>query len=243
MKDQTTKKNSFILYHSYQKHLEDLSDAEVGQLTRAIFHYSETGEVPKLKPLLKMAFNFIREDIDINKEKYEEKCRKNKENIKKRWNKENTNVYDRIRSDTNYTDNDNVNDNVNDNDKYISKDMDLKIQTSSNNSFKKKKEYGNTDINKFIKGLNKYLQIKLPEDGRARRIAKNSLDLFTKYKKDGSVKEGREFLYDDKWENVKWFLSEYMEKKVKKGFSAQSWDTLYKNIKIWIANNGSLGDK
>jgi len=87
------------------------------------------------------------------------------------------------------------------------------------------------------------LEIKLPEDGKARKIAKNSLDLFTKYRKDGSIKEGREFLYDDKWENVKWFLSEYMEKKVKKGFSAQSWETLYRNIKIWIANNGSLGDK
>ncbi|HOA18830.1 MAG TPA: helix-turn-helix domain-containing protein [bacterium] len=125
----------------------------------------------------------------------------------------------------------------------ISKDMGKDTLVSPHNSLKEKKEYGNADINKFIKGLNKYLEIKLPEDGKARKIAKNSLDLFTKYRKDGSIKEGREFLYDDKWENVKWFLSEYMEKKVKKGFSAQSWETLYRNIKIWIANNGSLGDK
>ena len=106
----------------------------------------------------------------------------------------------------------------------------------------KQEEYGNTDINKFIKGLNKYLQIKLPEDGKARRIAKNSLDLFTKNRKNGTVKEGREFLLDDKWENVKWFLSEYTDKKIKKGYSAQSWDTLYRNVKIWVANSGSLGE-
>ena len=124
----------------------------------------------------------------------------------------------------------------------IPKGMDVSIPVSEDNSFKEKTEYGNTDINKFIRGLNKYLTIKLPDDGKARRIAKNSLDLFTKQRKDGSVKEGREFLYDDKWENVKWFLAEYSEKRVKKGFSAQSWDTLYRNIKIWIANNGSLGN-
>ncbi len=129
-----------------------------------------------------------------------------------------------------------------DNDINISKDMGVTTPVPTDNSLKEKKEYGSTDINKFIKGLNKYLQVKLPDDGRARRVAKNSLDLFTKSRKDGTVKEGREFMYDDKWENVKWFLAEYVEKRVKKGFSAQSWDTLYRNIKIWVANNGTLGD-
>lgn len=130
----------------------------------------------------------------------------------------------------------------------ISKDMEDESSLFSETSSKRKQkegnqeEYGNTDINKFIRGLNKYLQVKLPEDGRARRVAKNSLDLFTKHKKTGTVKEGREFLLDDKWENVKWFLSEYTDKKIKKGYSAQSWDTLYRNVKLWVANNGSLGD-
>ena len=45
--------------------------------------------------------------------KYETKRLKNIENINKRWNKENTTVYDGKKTDTKNTVNDNVNDNVN----------------------------------------------------------------------------------------------------------------------------------
>jgi len=116
MKGQKTRKNSFVLYHSYAKHLKRFSDEQVGKLMRCVFHYSETGEVLELEPLLEVAFDFIKEDIDINKEKYEETCKKNKENIEKRWNKDGTRVYDPIRPYTNDTDNDNDNDNDNESD-------------------------------------------------------------------------------------------------------------------------------
>lgn len=104
-------------------------------------------------------------------------------------------------------------------------------------------KYGNEDINRFIKGVNKYLTVKLPDDGRARKVAKNSLDMFTKHSKDGTIKSGREFMDDDKWKNVKKFMAEYDAEKISKGYSAQSWDKFYQNIKLWIANSGSLSSK
>lgn len=65
-------KNSFILYHSYKRHLELLTNEQRGVLFTAIFDYSESGVVPELEPVVKMAFNFIAEDIDINKQKWED---------------------------------------------------------------------------------------------------------------------------------------------------------------------------
>jgi len=103
--------------------------------------------------------------------------------------------------------------------------------------------YGNSDINKFIKGVNKYLEVKLPDDGKARQVARNALELFTKKNSKGNIKQGREFLKEDKWENVKDFLAYYLEEKVDKGYSAQSWFRLYDNIRLWIANEGKIPSK
>ena len=112
--------------------------------------------------------------------------------------------------------------------KTISKDME------------KKSPYGNKDIDKFIEGTNKHLDLKLPNDGRARKTARNALQLFTKMDSKGNVKEGREFLKEDKWQNARDFMKCYYQEKISQGFSAQSWDKLYHNIKIWIANEGKL---
>lgn len=105
------------------------------------------------------------------------------------------------------------------------------------------RSYGNSDINKFIRGVNKYLEVKLPDDGKARQVAKNALELFTKKNSKGIIKQGREFLKEDKWENVKDFLVYYLEEKVDKGYSAQSWFRLYDNIRLWIANEGKIPSK
>lgn len=64
-------KNSFILYHEYQQHFELLSDEELGKFMRVIFNYEITGKIPKdLSPMQKMAFSFIKKDLDDNREKY-----------------------------------------------------------------------------------------------------------------------------------------------------------------------------
>lgn len=113
-------KDSFILYLEQQEIFEMLTDEQAGQLIKNIFSYERTGQMPKMDKMLNLAFVPIMQILDKNRIKYEEKCKKNKENIEMRWNKKNTNVYERKKQNTNYTDNDNEyeydNDNVNEND-------------------------------------------------------------------------------------------------------------------------------
>ena len=102
-------KNSFIVYYNYREKLQNLTDAQVGKLFRAMLNYAIDGKEPQLNGVLDMAFQFIKVTMDEDKQKYNDKCNKNKENIKQRWN---TNEYERIkkiRTNTNDTDNDNDN--------------------------------------------------------------------------------------------------------------------------------------
>lgn len=105
--------DSFILYASDYQLIEGLTDEQLGQLTRALFIYARDGEVINLEPVVRMAFVFIKDKIDRNQAKYQKKCERNRENIRKRWNKsntndtkeyecipKNTNVYERIPNDT-----------------------------------------------------------------------------------------------------------------------------------------------
>ena len=105
--------DSFILYTSDYQLIEGLTDEQLGQLIRALFIYARDGKVIKLEPVVRMAFVFIKDKIDRNQQKYQKKCERNRENIRKRWNKSNTNdtkeneripndttVYERIPNDT-----------------------------------------------------------------------------------------------------------------------------------------------
>lgn len=73
-------KKSFIMYLDYEEQFNMLSDAELGVLIRAIIEYEKTKEIPKLDGIVKMAFSFIKGQLDRDREKYDEKCRKNREN-------------------------------------------------------------------------------------------------------------------------------------------------------------------
>ena len=97
---------SFLLYTSYYAIIEGLNDEQLGQLMRALFIYARDGEQIKLEPVVRMAFSFIKDNIDRNADKYQKKCERNRENIRKRWErkntkdtnvKEDTTEYDRIR--------------------------------------------------------------------------------------------------------------------------------------------------
>ena len=76
-------KNSFLIYLDYEEQFNLLTDEEVGQLMRAIIKYEKTGNMPKLDGMLKMAFSFIKTQLDRDREKYNKKCEQNKENAKK----------------------------------------------------------------------------------------------------------------------------------------------------------------
>lgn len=91
------------LYYSYREQLEILPDDERGRLIIALLDYAENGTIPTLEGASNMAFAFIKAQIDRDTEKYNERCQKNRDNIRKRWNPENTNEYDGIQSYTKHT--------------------------------------------------------------------------------------------------------------------------------------------
>lgn len=136
--------DSFILYTSYYAIIEGLTDEQLGKLMRAIFIYARDGEVINLEPTLRMAFAFIKDDMERNQAKYNEKREKLRANAQKRWQKKqldanaeepqqkHTKAYKSMQLDANAEialhndnvyDNEYVNDNVNVND--VSKETDI----------------------------------------------------------------------------------------------------------------------
>lgn len=129
--------DSFILYTSYYALIEGLTDEQLGQLTRAIFLYARDGKSIKLEPVVRMAFAFIKDNIERNQDKYQAKCEKNRQIALERERKkrearekaDNTNVHERSRTCENNTNvherspYDNDNDNEYDND--VSKETDI----------------------------------------------------------------------------------------------------------------------
>lgn len=110
-------KNSFVIYHDYEDKLKMLSDEQMGKLWRMIFKYEKTGEVIDLDDaVIMMAFSFIRNDLDINRQKYETKVNNGKLGGRPK-NQKKQKETKRNQTKPSKTDNDNVNvnDNVNDN--------------------------------------------------------------------------------------------------------------------------------
>lgn len=133
--------DSFIIYTSYLKIFEQLTDAQLGQLTRHMLSFAKTGKEPSIEdPLVKLSFAFIKDDMERNQRKYEEKCERLRANARKRWDKKqldseasedmqkHTNVCKSMQMHANaqiamHNDNVYVNDNVYDND--VSKETNI----------------------------------------------------------------------------------------------------------------------
>lgn len=80
--------DSFIIYTSYLKIFEQLTDEQLGQLTRHMLSFAKTGKEPSIEdPLVKLSFAFIKDDMERNQRKYEEKCERLRANARKRWDK------------------------------------------------------------------------------------------------------------------------------------------------------------
>lgn len=94
------KKDSFILYEEYYEPIKMLSTTDKGLLLTALYEYHMTGNVIDLPQMAKVIFQFIKQRMDFNEQKYNERCKQNTENIRKRWNKDYTNEYDRIQTNT-----------------------------------------------------------------------------------------------------------------------------------------------
>ena len=101
-------KKSFVLYADQREMIEDLSYEEKGKLLDALFEYAESGHIPLIeeKPVL-VAFKMFKVRINHDNDKYLDTCRKRKEAIEKRWEKQkNTNEYNCIVCNTKDTDKD-----------------------------------------------------------------------------------------------------------------------------------------
>lgn len=72
-------KDSFIIYKSFYKPISKLSDKQLGRLFRAIFEYNISGVV-SVEEDIEMAFEFFKNQFDIDESKYQGKVERNREN-------------------------------------------------------------------------------------------------------------------------------------------------------------------
>lgn len=148
-------KDSFILYQEQKEIFDTLSDSEAGKLIKAIFEYESTGQSPKLSKTLNLVFIPIKNSLDRNKEKYQKVVERNKKNIKKRWNKEdtkNTSGKVGIPKNTKNTDNDSDNDNEHDSERDSVHDSDSDNDSVSDSDVLASKE----KVYTFLKGFGNY---------------------------------------------------------------------------------------
>ena len=102
-------KDGFVLYKSHYAPISTLSDEQLGRLFRAIYRWQIEGEA-ETEPDIAMAFGFLVNQFRIDKEKYIDRCDKNRRNARLRWDMQaHANAYDCIQSDANDADNENGN--------------------------------------------------------------------------------------------------------------------------------------
>lgn len=112
-------KKGFMLYADQKEIFSELPDEIAGQLIKLVFSYVNDENPKEDDLLLKIAFTPIKHQLKRDLKKYQERCNKNRDNVRKRWNKKdtkNTIVYNRIQPDTKHTDIDNDTDKGNDTD-------------------------------------------------------------------------------------------------------------------------------
>ncbi|WP_454060117.1 DUF6291 domain-containing protein [Elizabethkingia ursingii] len=73
-------RESFIFYGSWVEAVRDLPNEVRLEIYDGIMEYAISGKCPDFKPMAKIAFNFIKNDIDRANQKYEERIRVNREN-------------------------------------------------------------------------------------------------------------------------------------------------------------------
>ncbi|OPB98953.1 hypothetical protein BAS10_04610 [Elizabethkingia meningoseptica] len=66
------KRESFVFYASWVEAIKDLPNDIRLEIYDGIMEYAITGNLPDFKPMAKVAFNFIKNDLDRNSDKYSE---------------------------------------------------------------------------------------------------------------------------------------------------------------------------
>lgn len=101
-------KSAICLPHEFNDVFGSLTDEQAGALIKGIFYYEIQGVQPEFDnglvgdSILQFAWtSHIKPKLDRIAENYAAKCAKNRENVAKRWQKDDTTVYDRIQTHTN----------------------------------------------------------------------------------------------------------------------------------------------
>ena len=110
-------KDSFILYNSFYEPIKSLSDEQLGRLFRAIFNYTIKGEITQ-EESIKIAFMFIKNQLDMDITKWKETKKKRSEAGKKHkgnqyFKMEQMEQMEQVFKNGSDNENDNVNVNVN----------------------------------------------------------------------------------------------------------------------------------
>lgn len=80
-------KNRISLDLSNMEAFKELTDIQLGELMRAIFAYASDGTVlsEDADQAVRVAFAFLKADVDAERDAYKRRCERNKENARKRW--------------------------------------------------------------------------------------------------------------------------------------------------------------
>lgn len=133
-------KQSLIIYYELAEDIQDLTDAEVGKLIKAIIRYDMTGEETVFSDrTMRTLLRQMMRQCDQNNKKYKETCERNRENARKRW-KNDAVACDGMRSDAVAADSDSDNDN----------DTDISVFPLSSGNY--------NNINNNIYNINKHTQ-------------------------------------------------------------------------------------
>ena len=145
-------KDSFLIYKSFYKPISRLSDKQLGRLFRAIFKY-QLGEEVTVEEDIEMAFEFFKNQFEIDELKYQSIVERNRNNGRKGGNDKNSET---VKSKSHSTPNNPVgakraSGGLNDNDN----DNDLK-ETSLSRSKEKEEDFGK-DVDKPLTELREEL--------------------------------------------------------------------------------------
>lgn len=202
------KKKSFIFNVEWQEILLGYPSEVRLEVYDAIIEYVASGTILELKPMAKMAFSFIKKEIDYNTCKYNDIVAKRseagKKSMNKRYNKDATNLTNDSKSNkcyqdaTNLTVNDNDNDNVNESpngdkvDAFLPEISDKPLkecyeELSTNSSWietvvMNKRSAGHPDftLEHFQEYLKKFFE-KLQNEGEIRKSPKDGMAHFVRW--------------------------------------------------------------
>ena len=85
MSKKSPKLNHILVYANYEQGFRSLTDAAFGRIIRGMLHYINTGEEYVPKGAEVYAWDYVKDQLDRNIEKYQKVCERNRNNSQKYW--------------------------------------------------------------------------------------------------------------------------------------------------------------